>query len=283
MVITDDFNDGIINSTLWTSEVGIPGATVEEAAGKLKIHLEASSQGRLTLNSTFYGDFECEVEVQSPWLDPWPTGTQRTEAGLVVYGNTIGNVASSYRYRERVGTDLENFSLITKIGSSGNVVTLPFPDITDFALKIVKLADIISVYYRNSLGDWVEHHSESFSISENEELTVFVYGESLTLSTNPYAVVFDTFRISGTFEVPDIIEDYIQGQVEIIATANIIEDYILGNVVLPSEEPNFIEAFILGNVELVPDFIEDWIEGIVELIPYCKVEGLLTHKNNPLV
>ncbi len=189
MVITDDFNDGVINQTLWTVS-GDGVVTLNEANGVINATATGASAGITWLKSNLIASGDFDVSINYSWLSSFGTVNTRTRTQLYVY-----NPAESLSFalnNWRGGTPNSDLRFTYSNGSLiGNEWTPP----STGALRIARVGSIFEGYYWDrswvSLGT-CNGYTEDVHIAFNANL---IGGNALNVKWDNFSLTADS--ISG--------------------------------------------------------------------------------------
>ena len=193
-VLSDDFNDNAINSSLWKAVSSGSGPTVFEINQRLEIALPAHSANdpSAPIFSAGYssvcrlrGDFDVQVDYR---LLTWPS---RNGVRIGLNSSTLGGVSRiSGGNGDGFGAEVYLTNFVQ--GCCGIIGT------TDQAgkLRLVRAGTTVSGHYFNSAnGTWVRIGSSSAS-SEDSVISLAAWSHDANFTNQDVRIAFDNFAIN---------------------------------------------------------------------------------------
>lgn len=211
--LSDNFDDNITNSSLWSKEVLGTGPTVTETGKRLEVTIPPYSTNDSSMpifragyfsNCQFTGDFDIQVDYQLP---VWPSEN----------GTRLGFILFKYpSIRGDVGVERVSLGLPVEFpGFSREVYLTHFVDLHDVELintmdlvgklRVVRDNENVTGFYMSS-GNWIPIGSALLS-DDIFSFGIFAWSAE-GLFTNHFVVVnFDNFIVNeGRFECPWYID-----------------------------------------------------------------------------
>ncbi len=210
-ILTDDFNDGTLNSSLWAvSEFG--GPTITEKDGKAHCVMPSSSHGLgynhispfgvvdppnifasyYVTQHSFAGNFDVVIDYS---LLKWPqaSGTRVSlfmDSGGLNTGAQRVSLSAADNWTSYAGADTYIFG--GSLGLSGIVETLD----SGGGLRLTRENDMVSGYYRNSQdGSWVMI-GQFQTPSLDSHLGFAIFNTDELFSQQDVEVAFDNFNLN---------------------------------------------------------------------------------------
>lgn len=183
--IEDDFNDGVINRTIWQRSA-TSGVTVEEVNGRLEIAIASTAvaggdyniiSGTLGTTCRYQGDFDVRVDFE---LLEWPSGSgvnTNLASWYNAYSATIGRFSSNLGREEYAGW----------FPGTANSIAAEHPTGT---LRIVREGSQTVAQYRSS-GKW--QSLVSARVSGAPLIGLSIYSRDDWFADKPVRVAFDNF------------------------------------------------------------------------------------------
>jgi hypothetical protein len=213
VTVTDGFNDGVINSSLWTNFVaGAP--SVQETNGRLEITLPASSTntsleyfgaGYITAN-TITGDYSAQVDYQ---LLNWPTNNGvRIGISVTSLGSSIGSVQrnSDGNTYDGQNVGIENYSTFFPSLPVGSRLFLLTASSLTGSLGVERIGDIFNTYYKDgSTGTLTLFHSFNMTGVGDITLGLSAWSHDSFFSDQDVKIAFDNFTLEygGHTPIPE--------------------------------------------------------------------------------
>jgi hypothetical protein len=194
-VMTDNFNDGVIDRTLWYEFSDGSGVTVEERGGRLEIAIAADAmgdqgviQGQYGTQCRFLGDFDVKVDYE---LLEWPAS-----AGALVQLTAWFQSNQMSLGRTSIGGE-EAYTSTAPPGWS----TQHTSSDTRGSLRITRVGELLKTYYRTGRR-W--HLLYGFAPSMNARggtgapvIGLQVYTRDDWFGHRPVRIAFDNFSIAS--------------------------------------------------------------------------------------
>lgn len=194
-IVSDDFNDGVLNEGLWAFTGAGTGPTVEERDQRLEIRLPSTSTGDLfyagvRARSLFRGDLDVQVDFQA--LDyPLKNGVR---IGIVIHhpGGAFASVQrTSLSEREAFSEPREGYILDT----GGPLGRHPGGDLTG-KLRLTRVGAVITGYYWDvEAGAWVPFAS-GMGPEEDVEIGLSVWSHDAAFGDQDVHVALDNFIVN---------------------------------------------------------------------------------------
>ena len=183
--IEDDFDDGVINRTIWQRSAS-NGVTVEEVNGRLEIAIAPTAvaegdydviSGSLGTNCRFLGDFDVRVDFE---LLEWPAAN-----------GVIGQLTSWYNaYAATVGRFSNNLGSEEYAGWFPGATNSPATDHREGTLRIVRHGTLSVAQYRVS-GRW--HSVVSARVTGAPIIGLQLMSKDDWFADKPVRIAFDNF------------------------------------------------------------------------------------------
>ena len=181
----DDFNDGVINRTLWNRS-STPGVSVDEVNGRVEIAVAATAEnggdfniigGTLGTNCRWRGDFDVRVDFE---LLDWPAANGvagQLSSWYSAYSATIGRFSSNAGREEYTGWFPAGSNSLTGADRTGT-------------FRLVREGARTLGYY-GSDGGW--ESVVSSRVSGSPTIGLSIYSRDDWFADKPVRIAFDNF------------------------------------------------------------------------------------------
>ncbi len=199
-IISDDFNDNSIDSSLWASWQGGSGQTITETNQRLEIYFPANSADDPNESSfsagymsvcTLRGDFDIQVDYE---LLNWPNSNGVRVYLLVESGadadKSVGRVSFGDSYNDFYGYNREVY--LTDF--DGEVQGFISTSDTSGKLRLVRSGSTITGYYYSS-NNWVTIHSSS-ATTDDVNFYLVAWSDNDDFTDQDVKVAFDNFTVN---------------------------------------------------------------------------------------
>jgi len=192
--LVDDFNDGSMNTSMWTLFIDGIGPTTVEVPGCVEVTIpmdahEASPHssfgGGFKSAKCVRGDFDIQVDYA---LTEWPPASG-VRVGLGLFPAHTGNLASIQRnsFSASDNGPIEAYATDYSTGVGGGVPT----NHTSGGLRLARIGNMLTAGVLVD-GEWVELYSAEFS-TDDYYIAFTAWSHDYTFSHQPVEVEFDNF------------------------------------------------------------------------------------------
>jgi hypothetical protein len=189
--ISDDFDDNLTDTSLWSVINEASGVTVAETNQRVEVTLAADATGMFfggyRTNAVFSGDVDAEISYS---LLDWP-GTNGVRVGLSL---VTGWLPTSFWNMERVsGGAIEAFDEVYLTDYNRSLGALvPTADLTG-RLRIARQGDTVSAWYLQG-GEWSLLRSDTVA-SGDVSIAFAAWSEDQYFGNQPVRVAFDNATV----------------------------------------------------------------------------------------
>jgi hypothetical protein len=195
---TDNFNDGVINTSLWAPVILGTGPSYVETNGRLEVTVPASSQNNpaaggfgafLNFNKSLTGDFDATVDYT---LLTYPTGN----ALRLGFAGPLGGVERiSLSPAEQLlwgGPDV----YVTDFTPVGGSVFATSTAATRGTLRFTRAGNTLSGYRKDACGRWVQISSQTGpAVPGTSSLAIGAWGHDGSFSQVNTKIALDNFSV----------------------------------------------------------------------------------------
>jgi len=186
----DDFNDNRLNPALWRTNTSGSGVTITETNQRLEITLPATAHetgagvfgSGLTSGCKVQGDFDLMVDYA---LLNWPSNNGvRIGLGAIGAVERVSRANNEPPAGEHYAADFQGNTVIT--GTTH----------TSGTLRMTRTGDVLTAYYRNPDGQWVQIYTENGHTTQNIYFDFSVWSHDAYFANQAVQVAFDNFTLA---------------------------------------------------------------------------------------
>lgn len=186
VVVSDDFNDGYLDPSIWVEGPADPNVTVEEAGGVLTLTDQGGSAAQVSTVHAFLGNFDAWVDFD---LLQFPSD-DNCHASLRLVSTGAGN--NRVVIKRHRGSGVNRYTFLKYVDGTREVLKHSDTEHESGKLRIERVASQFTAYYWD--GSWQVLESTShFSGPTLAEMDAFGTDNEPTVS-----VAYDNFQITAT-------------------------------------------------------------------------------------
>lgn len=194
--VIDNFNDGVMNTTLWTPFIDGIGPTAAETSGCVVVTMPADAHeaeaphsfgGGFKSAKCVRGDFDVQIDYA---LTEWPSGSG-VRVGLGLFPAHTGNLADVQRssFGPSENGPIEAYATDYSVSGGGGVPTNHISG----SLRLARVGNMLTAGVLVD-GEWVEIYSAEFS-TDDYFIAFTAWSHDHLFSHQPVEVEFDNFMM----------------------------------------------------------------------------------------